>query len=159
MAGGVTGLAAWSPRPLVGALVQAGVRRRGLRLGAEIEATSSASATRDAARGSVSMGLLTGALAACYQRGVLFGCGVVRAGWIRLAGHDVTETTSTGRGLLSAGGRVGIEVLLGRRLFVRAHVDAELVPLRYALRIDAASVYDTSALLFRAHLGLGVRFP
>lgn len=140
-----TGLA---PSTAIGFGAFVGVRRGAFSLAAE--GRRDLPATGDGVRAA----LLAGSLVPCARFRWMLGCAVGSVG--RMEAEGRTEGRAT---WAAAGIRVGAELPLDARWFVRAHADALATLRRIELRLDGASVWTTPPLVGSAAVALGLRFP
>jgi hypothetical protein len=138
-------------------MLQLGTRRGAASLA--LEARLDYPASTGAGSGSVSAGLILGSIVPCYHRGWLAACGVLGAGALRGAGHQLAAARSETSAFGVAGGRLTFEWPLGPRVALRAHAEL-LGRLRsVSLVVDGAGVWTTPAISGDLGLALAVRFP
>jgi hypothetical protein len=138
----------------VGAEAEAAARFRNVSLGLGIRADAPA----PAAGGSVTTWLVAGTLAPCLHGPLHTSyCGLALAGWYAADGH-VTPPKQDGEPFLAAGGRVGLDVPLGRRVLFVSHADALAALTRFDVRVGDVSAFRVPAVSFALGAGLGVVF-
>jgi hypothetical protein len=91
-------------------------------------------AYEDVPGGQVSGSLLAGSLVPCLHRWVFSGCGLLTAGALRGAGHDLAEARRISLPYVGAGARLAVELPLVSILSLRLHTDVLAALTRISLK-------------------------
>jgi hypothetical protein len=86
-------------------------------------------------------------------------CLLAKAGEVRMLGEDIDRPSSAAVPVVEAGARMAVIQLLGRHVFLNAHVDGIVRLTRWTASLDQVPVW--TAPRFAAVIGIdsGVRFP
>lgn len=104
--------------------------------------------------------LLVGAsLLPCFRRAFLFGCGIAQVGALRAWRTEVEPSRSETTWYAGVGGRLGVDLPLSGRLFVRLQADL-LVNLRPAtFALDFGDSWTAQSFAGMVGAGLGTQLP
>jgi hypothetical protein len=148
-----------APSPALGVAASFGFRTRDFSLTLEGRGDWSAS-DNISPRGSVRSSLIAGALAACFHRGVWFGCAVGTVGAIHASGVGLLLMSPADDALYGAGGgRSGLEIRLYGPIFLRPELELLGNFGRVELRVDNEKVWQASPLSARVGAGVFASFP
>jgi hypothetical protein len=103
--------------------------------------------------------LSVGSLVACVRARVFLGCAVGSLGALRGEGVGLPRTRGESVFYAATGGRIGADIPLGGRLYLRPHVDALATLARTRLQVDGVARWTAPASSIVAAIGVGVRFP
>jgi hypothetical protein len=146
-----------APAPAFGAQTEAVVGYRNASLGLGIRADAPASAPVSTG-GSVSTWLAVATVAPCWRGlGGLSVCGLAAAGWFAAEGQ-VASPNRDGEVFLAAGGRVGFDAPVSRRLVFVSHVDALAALTRFDVKVSDVSVFRVPPVSVAVGAGLGLFF-
>jgi hypothetical protein len=154
-----------SPNLVPGIAAFAYVRERAVSVGLELQADASIPAAqvslKDSAPGSgnVESVLVAATVAPCIHYKVGFVCVLGELGRLQAWGGGVSHPSSDAALFAAAGGRVGVELPLSARLFVRFHGDAmaDLTPPKF--RLDNQLAWNASSVAGTLAAGVGARLP
>jgi len=147
-----------TPSPTAGISLGGSLAMRAFQGEVELGATIPSSVTiGTGGRGTASGAVTSGLGAACLRVSALAFCATGQLGFLHASssGVDVPRTALSLHA--GAGARVAVAFDLGARLFVRAALDGQVSLARSDLRIDGRSVWETSPVLGRFGVALGVR--
>ncbi len=159
---GAFGALGAAPGPAVGGGARAQFRRGWLGMGIEGRADLPASTAADAGAGggggAVRSSLVLGSLLPCAYAGPVGSCLVLAVGALRGQGRDLPDARTATTPFAAAGGRIGIDISLGRSWWFAAALDV-LVPMTpTALRVGGSEVWRTPATSGALGLFFGRRF-
>jgi hypothetical protein len=146
-----------APSPALGAEAEAVARfgNASLGLGIRADAPASSSVPQGA---NVSTWLAAVTVAPCLRGPVGTSvCGLAAAGWFGAQGQ-VASPNRDGEIFAAAGGRVGFDAPLGRRLVFVSHVDALAALTRFDVKVSGAPVFRVPPISVAVGAGLGWLF-
>lgn len=116
---GAVGSYGVGPGAAFGAVLSVGLARESLSV--DVEGRADLAQVSLLPAGTVSSQLFAGSLVPCYHYGVLAGCAVANAGAVESVGVSVIQPKATITPYAALGARLGVQVPLGSRWFVRAN--------------------------------------
>lgn len=141
-----------APNVAPGVSIEAGGRHRDISF--SVEGRADLPASTPAMGGSVSASLLLLSAVPCGHRGGLALCGLISAGALRSAGHDLHMPREATTPYLGVGARLAWQIQLGPALWARVHADMVTSLIATTLRVGGIDVWTTPFL--GATTGLGV---
>ena len=164
--GGVGAVAAAfiGPNVAPGVSLFGSYRQSAFSLGVELDAEMSVPASQSLPESTPSSGHVTSALFAvavtpCGHYGKAFACGLGEVGWLQAWGWGVDEGGSSGVPFAGLGGRVGAEIPLGKRVFLRAHADLLANLERAIFQLDGQGGWTVPPVGGAVGLGVGAPLP
>jgi hypothetical protein len=146
-----------APSPALGAEAEVVAIYRNASLGVGIRADAPASVSVPAG-GSVSTWLAVATIAPCLRGPIGASvCGLAAVGWFAAEG-EVDSPSRDGEIFAAAGGRLGFEAGLGRRLVFVSHVDALAALTRFDVKVSDVSVFRVPPVSVAVGAGLGLLF-
>jgi hypothetical protein len=146
-----------APAPALGAEAEAVASYRNVSLGLGIRADAPASVAVSAG-GNVSTWLAAATVAPCLRWSFgVSACGLAAAGWFAAEGQ-VASPNRDGEVFAAAGGRLGFDAPLGRRLVFVSHVDALAALTRFDVKVSDVSVFRVPPVSVAVGAGLGWLF-
>jgi hypothetical protein len=109
--------------------------------------------------GKVQAALFAATVAPCGHFGPAVVCVLVELGWLQAWGGGVDQPASAGAPFVGTGGRLGLELPVSRRVFLRFHGDAiaELTPPTFEL--DGQRPWNSKVIGGSLGAGLGASLP
>jgi hypothetical protein len=146
-----------APSTALGAEADAAVRYRSVSVSVGMRGDAPASGSVPAG-GSVATWLLGGTLAPCVHGPLRTSyCALGLLGWYGTQGH-VAASKSDGEVFAAAGGRVGLDVVLSRRVILLGRVDALAALTRFDVTVSGAPVFHVPPVSVAVGIGAGVLF-
>jgi hypothetical protein len=152
-AGALVSLGA-TPTANVGLTASAGARLRIASLALEGRADFPVASSAVTGGGAISASLLVASLVPCVHLGLAQACLLGTVGALRGEGEGVSDPRRDTRLYAAAGGRIGVEVPLGRLVALRAHADLLAPVTQVTYQVNDRDVWTTPPV--SAALGLGI---
>jgi hypothetical protein len=145
------------PGPAPGARAAVMVRKAWTSITVEIQASLPASAST-ALGGSVGGTRALASLVPCAHLGVASGCAVASTGVLWIGTSGVTWPGEAAPWIALLGARAGVELPLGRRLYLLADATLTFLVTPVSVRLNGQTVFSASPVDGTGAVGLGVRF-
>jgi hypothetical protein len=156
---GGLGVVGAEPSPSAGGLVLLGISWRMFSLDIEGRADLPVAAASETLSARVQSSLLTGSFVPCLHLGVAFGCPVLEVGVLRATSIGTAAPHPAEGTWAALGGRIGVDLPIWGRWFLRGFAELLGTMRRDTLSIDGASAYTYPVASAGVGAALVVRFP